>query len=187
MIIKNGATPTLILYFVSTADYYTAAEGVAPVVEISKAGGAFAAATNSPATEISDGFYKIALTATETNTDGIIAVRAYVDASGSPDSDYSIWIDTHEVTSGVPILIDDTTAAALMDRMARRHVADIESSSDGDTLDLESLYGLLCKMVVGTQRTGSSLEILKTDKETVLGTQTVGTGSGDPITSVVSN
>lgn len=187
MIIKNGATPTLILYFVLTADYYTAATGVAPVVKISKNGGAFATATNSPATEIGNGFYSLALTPSEAGTDGPLAVRAYVDASGSPDSDYSIWVDVHEVTSGVPILIDDTTAAALMDRMARRHVSDIESSSDGDTLSLESWYGLLCKMVVGIQRTGSNLEILETDKLTVLGTQTVGTGSGDPISSVVSN
>lgn len=184
MIIKNGATPTLILYFVSTADYYTAAEGVAPVVEISKAGGAFAAATNSPATEISDGFYKIALTATETNTDGIIAVRAYVDASGSPDSDYSIWIDTHEVTSGLPILIDATTGNKIADRVIRRNFEDACDSSDGDTKTFRSLLGGIAKLVNKVAISGSTMTIYEDDDSTALGTQTVGTGSGNPITSL---
>jgi hypothetical protein len=46
-----------------------AVTGLTPTVTLSKNSGAFGAATNSPV-EVSGGFYKVALTATETNTNG---------------------------------------------------------------------------------------------------------------------
>jgi hypothetical protein len=75
MQITSGTTPVIVFLLVSTADDKTAVTGSAPTVVLSKAGGAFTAATNA-VTEISLGFYKLTLTATETNTAGALAVVA---------------------------------------------------------------------------------------------------------------
>jgi hypothetical protein len=89
MQITSGTTPTIVILLVSTADDKTAITGVTPTVTLSKAGAAFAAATNAPS-EIASGFWKIALTATETNTAGALIVRAT--ATGADE-----WRDIHQV------------------------------------------------------------------------------------------
>lgn len=89
MQITQGTTPTVVFLLVSSTDDKTAATGKTPTVTLSKAGGAFAAATNSPS-EIGSGFYKVALTATETNTAGALALLAT--ATGCDD-----WRDIHQV------------------------------------------------------------------------------------------
>ena len=73
--IANGSTPVAVVLMVATADGTTAVTGITPAVEVSKNGGAFAAATNS-VSEIANGWYKVTLTATETNTNGPLIVRA---------------------------------------------------------------------------------------------------------------
>ena len=89
MQITSGTTPTILILLVSTTDDRTAVTGVTPTVTLSKAGGAFAAATNAPA-EVSSGFWKIALTALETGTVGALAVLAT--ATGADP-----WRDIHQV------------------------------------------------------------------------------------------
>lgn len=89
MQITSGTTPTIVFVLVSSTDDKTAATGKAPTVTLSKAGGAFAAATNA-VSEVGSGFYKVALTATETNTAGALAVIAT--ATGCDD-----WRDIHQV------------------------------------------------------------------------------------------
>ena len=89
MQITPGTTPTLVFLLVSSVDDKTALTGATPTVTLSKAGGAFAAATNA-ASEISAGFYKVALTATETNTTGALAIIAT--ATGADP-----WRDIHQV------------------------------------------------------------------------------------------
>lgn len=89
MQITSGTTPTIVFLLVSSTDDKTAVTGVTPTVTISKAGGAFAACSNSPA-EISAGFYKIALTAGETGSAGALAILAT--ATGA-----DAWRDIHQV------------------------------------------------------------------------------------------
>lgn len=89
MQITSGTTPTVVFLLVNSSDDKTAATGTTPTVTISKAGGAFATATN-PAAEIGNGFYKVALTATETNTVGALAILA---TATSCDA----WRDIHQV------------------------------------------------------------------------------------------
>ncbi len=89
MQISQSTTPTVVFLLVLSTDDRTAATGLTPTVTISKAGGAFAAASNSPA-EISGGFYKIALTAGETGTVGALAILAT--ATGA-----DAWRDIHQV------------------------------------------------------------------------------------------
>lgn len=91
MQITQSSTPTVLFLLVSSLDDKTALTGATPTVTLSKNGGAFSAATNS-AVEISAGFYKIALTATETNTVGPLALIATA-------TNADVWRDIHEVTA----------------------------------------------------------------------------------------
>lgn len=70
---------------VLSSDHVSPATGKTVTVNISKAGGAFAAATNTPATEIANGWYKIAFTTTETNTLGDFSINCTASASDNTD------------------------------------------------------------------------------------------------------
>ena len=89
MQIAQNSTPVLVFLLVDADDGRTAETGAAPTVTLSKNGGAFAAATNS-VTEIGSGFYKVTLTATETNTLGALVIVA--SATGT-----DVWRDIHQV------------------------------------------------------------------------------------------
>jgi hypothetical protein len=89
MQITSGTTPVIVFLMVSSTDDKTAVTGLTPAVTLSKAGGAFAAATNA-VSEIGSGFYKVTLTATESNTVGALAVIAT--ATGA-----DAWRDIHQV------------------------------------------------------------------------------------------
>lgn len=91
MQILNGSTPVIPILMVDATDGATAETGLTLTVEVSKNGGAFAAATNSAA-EISDGWYTVTLTATETGTDGPLLIRAT--GTGAAE-----WRDYHQVYS----------------------------------------------------------------------------------------
>lgn len=112
MQITNATTPTLVFLLVSSTDDKTAVTGVTPTVQLSKNGGAFVGATNSPS-EIANGWYKVALTTTETNTDGALIIRAT--GTGADE-----WRDVHQVLTTNPanvvsIANNAITAAAIAD------------------------------------------------------------------------
>lgn len=75
MQIVQGTASTLLLLMVSTVDDKTAVTGATVTAQISKGGGAFVATTNSPV-EVGLGFYRVALTAAETDTLGQLAIVA---------------------------------------------------------------------------------------------------------------
>lgn len=122
MQITNATTPTLVFLLVSSSDDKTAVTGVTPTVQLSKNGGAFAAATNSPS-EIANGWYKVALTATETNTDGALIVRAT--GTGADE-----WRDVHQVLTTNPANVVSiannaiTAAAIAADAITAAKIAD---------------------------------------------------------------
>jgi hypothetical protein len=103
MDIDNGSTPTLVFLLVDATDDETAETGLSPVVQISKNGGGFTNTTNS-ATAISNGWYKVVLTATETNTNGPLICRSVV--AGTTDE----WRDVHQVITPVATTAQLTTA-----------------------------------------------------------------------------
>lgn len=72
---KNVEKAAFPIYMVLSSDHVTAATGKTVAVAISKDGGAFGAATNTPATEVSGGFYKITLAAADVNCD-TLAIKA---------------------------------------------------------------------------------------------------------------
>lgn len=67
---------------VQSADHITGLTGASPTVTLSKAGGSFASAGGT-VTEVSSGWYKIALTTTDTNTLGDLAFHVTA-GSGDP-------------------------------------------------------------------------------------------------------
>ncbi len=72
--VKNVALNNVTFFLVSNGDHITPAPGLTSITcEISQDGGAFAACTNS-AVEISDGYYRVNLTAAEMNAD-LITLR----------------------------------------------------------------------------------------------------------------
>ena len=107
MLIENGATPRLPILMVDATDDETAETALTVSVQISKNGGAFAATTNSPV-EVGNGWYYVILTATETDTDGPLLLRAT--AAGADE-----WRDYHQVftdlSADVIAISGDTTAA----------------------------------------------------------------------------
>ena len=81
-IIKQSTTYTRVFLLVQSADHVSGLTGASPTVSLSKAGGSFAAAGGT-ITEIANGFYKIALTATDTGTLGDLAFHCTA-ASADP-------------------------------------------------------------------------------------------------------
>lgn len=80
----QSATYTRMFLLVLTSDHISAATGKSPVVNLSKAGGAFGAAGGT-VTEVSGGWYKVALTTTDTNTLGDLAFHVTEASSDSTD------------------------------------------------------------------------------------------------------
>lgn len=74
--------------------------------------------------------------------------------------------------------------AKIADAVLRRNVSNIEGSSDGDSLALGSLYGLV-QAILEWAISGTTLTIYKNDGVTSLGTKTVTPAAGaDPISGV---
>lgn len=194
--IENGTTPVVVFVLVDATDDETAETGLSPTVNISKNGGSFAATTNS-ASEIAQGFYKVTLTATETDTDGPLAL--YASAAGTnifrdiyyvetqPDSTLGSGTLTSiadEVNAGEPTL-STATLNTIADHVLRRAMDNARASSDGDTVEKQSLLGALSKMVNKTALSGSTLTVYEEDNTTSFFTQTVTTDSNAaPVTSV---
>ena len=127
MQIVNGSTPTIVFYLVDETDSETPETGLTPTVSISKAGGNFATATNSAAQVFESdgttgtGWYKVALTASETDTDGALIFRA--SASGA-----ELWQDAHEVYTEIPADVTTLTASLPEVTVADANVREIAAT-----------------------------------------------------------
>ena len=84
---KKAALNTFSFTMISSTDHVSAATGKTVTVAISKDGAAFSNATNTPATEIANGFYQITLTAAEMDATNI-AVKCT--ATGCDQRNFSI-------------------------------------------------------------------------------------------------
>ena len=61
-------------YLTDKADHFTGMPGLTPTLSISKRGGPFVTSTNT-VTEISDGWYSVAITAADTDTIGDLIIK----------------------------------------------------------------------------------------------------------------
>ena len=89
VVLMSSATQPLLFRMVSEVDQYTPVTGLSPTVLISKNGGSF----TSPAgavTEISNGWYKVAGNATDTNTLGPLVLHATGTGAAPYDEKYLV-------------------------------------------------------------------------------------------------
>ena len=184
MIIINGDTPTIAFLMVDATDGETPETGLTPTVYLSKNGGTAATSTNSAA-EIDStnlpGWYSLALTATETGTDGPLIV--YADSGSTTKT----WYDVHQVLTTLPTELSGTMLNALADYVLKRPFASAEASSNGDggtSPDAQTLLGIIAKQMGRTKNNAGTLQIFESDLTTVWASQSLTTGSGDPVTEV---
>src|SRR5712691_10967111 len=83
--LKQSTTYTRMFKMIDSADHFSKKTGLTCTVNISKAGDSFAAA-GATITEVANGWYKAALTTTDTNTLGDLAY--YITATGADDTDF---------------------------------------------------------------------------------------------------
>jgi hypothetical protein len=122
-------------------------------------------------------------------TDSLEAIRdrgdaAWITATGfSTHSASDVWaVGTRTITGGTigTLSTDTITAAAISaagankiaDHVRRRTQANVEASSDGDSLSLSSEYGAIQQMQESSV-SGGTLTVRRTDGSTSLGTKTL--------------
>lgn len=165
MIIEKGGTPTIVFLLVDAEDYSTPVTEAQPSVAVSKNGGEFAPASGT-AEEIGFGWYRIVLTAEETDTDGPLILRAYAEGT-------SEWRDIMQVYSNFMAVLMEEMFDRVADHVLRRHFSAAATSAHGDEKTFRSLLGAVAKDVNRVELSGSVLSIFEADDATVLGTQTV--------------
>jgi len=106
MLIQQSTTAYPIMFFMTdSTDHVTGKTGLTPTVTISKAAGAFASPSGA-VTEVSNGWYKVAGNATDSNTLGVLCLHAT--GTGADPTDMIIG----EVVAFNPQLNFSGTAAA---------------------------------------------------------------------------
>ena len=82
------------------------------------------------------------------------------------------------------VVLSAATCNKIADHVRRRTQANVEASSDGDTLSLLSLYGVI-QQIQESNAVGTTLTVYRTDGTTSLGTRTLATDpAADPVTGV---
>jgi hypothetical protein len=117
-IIKDSIDRALVFFMADSVDHVTGKAGLAPAVQISKNGGAFAAPAGA-ITEIGAGFYKLTPDAADTDTLGILALSAT--AAGADHAAMAFAIVDNLVTlihsEAVPGAYANGTAGAAIGRL----------------------------------------------------------------------
>lgn len=96
MLIKQSTTYTRTFFMVDASDHVSPKTGLTVTVTISKAGGSFGAAGGT-VTEVANGWYKIALTTTDTNTVGDLSYHCT--ATAADDTDFSDQVTAGDLAS----------------------------------------------------------------------------------------
>lgn len=133
-----GAKTTWLFHLCLSADG-TDATGLVPVVTISKAGAAFGAA-GGVVTEIAGGWYKIAFTATDLNTLGVLAIKVAVATADTLQ-------ETAQVIAQDPYLIDP---GAISDGTAQAGAATTITLAAGESAVDHTLEGTIVRLTGGT-------------------------------------
>src|SRR6185312_7745846 len=97
-LLKQSTAYTRMFLMVLSSDHVSPATGKTITVNLSKAGGSFAAAGGT-ITEVADGWYQIALTTTDTGTLGDLACNCT--ASGCDNTDFADQVVAIDFTDGV--------------------------------------------------------------------------------------
>lgn len=147
-LLKQSTVYTRVFLMVQSSDHVSGIAGATVAVSLSKAGGAFAAAGGT-VSEIGNGFYKIALTAADTNTLGDLAFHAT--ATGADPTDFIDQVAANILGDALPANVVQWNGGAVA-APASAGIPDVNvknwnnhaALSDGNNLpkvDLEDIAG----------------------------------------------
>jgi hypothetical protein len=107
---KQSVAYTRMILMIDSTDHFSPKTGLTVTVTLSKAGGSFAAAGGT-VTEVANGFYKIVLTTTDTNTVGDLAFHCTATGADNTDFTDQIWVRdladlAYPATSGRSMVVD---------------------------------------------------------------------------------
>src|SRR5262245_55007374 len=108
-VLKQSTTYSRMFKLISSTDHISAKTGAGSTatVNISKAGGTFAAAAGA-VSEISNGWYKCALTTADTGTLGELAF--YITATGADDTDFVDQVTGNILGDTLPVNVTQINA-----------------------------------------------------------------------------
>lgn len=168
MILKQSTAYTRMLLMIDSTDHVTGKTGLTVTVTLSKAGGAFAAAGGT-ITEVSSGWYKIALTTTDTNTLGELAFHCTGTAADPTD-----FVDTvsarinddmaYPATTGRSMVVD---ASGLVDANAVK-IGPTGSGTSQTARDIGA--SVLLSTGTGTGQLDFTSGVVKANLAQILGT-----------------
>lgn len=181
-ILKQSTAATVMLGpFVDATDGFTAETALTisqADIRLSKNGAAFAQTNNSAgATHGENGWFSVPLDTTDTNTVGRLTV-AVSESGARPVFHEYLVLSASLYDSLFGTNLADAVVQKIAHIVLRRTMANTEAASDGDTLNLSSLYGLV-QMLQEFLISGTTLTTYKTDGTTSLGTKTLTKTSGD--------
>jgi hypothetical protein len=144
--LKQSTTYTRAFLLVGSADHITGLTGASPSVSLSKAGGTFAAAGGA-VTEIANGWYKIALTTTDTGTLGDLAY--HITAPSADPTDFVDQVVGNILGDTLPANVTQISGSAVSTTAAQLGVnvvnynghAAVTDANNLPKVDLEDIAG----------------------------------------------
>ena len=121
----------------------------------------------------------------EMNARTLLAAN-YFDPAVDAVANVTLVATTTNLTNNTPeATVNAATANQIADHVIRRSWANVEASSDGDTIAFRSLLGAVAKLVNKVAVSGTDLLTYRDDDSTVLGTQALTTdAAAEPITAM---
>ena len=115
-----------------------------------------------------------------------LLAASYFDPAADAVANVTLVATTTDLTNNTPeATVNAATANQIADHVIRRSWANVEASSDGDTIAFRSLLGAVAKLVNKVAVSGTDLLTYRDDDSTVLGTQALTTdASAEPITAM---
>lgn len=167
-ILKQSTTYTRAFLLVQSSDHVTGLTGASATVTISKAGGSFASAGGT-VTEIANGWYKIALTTTDTSTLGDLAY--HVSASSADPTDFVDQVTSLILGDAVALQADQAVNVTKVNgtsQTARDLGASVLISSGTGTGQLDVTSGVIksnLAQILGTALTETAGQIAAAFKQ----------------------
>jgi hypothetical protein len=189
MIIKQGtATKHIPFFMVDSANHISGKAGLAPTVTISKNCGAFVTPAGA-VTEIGSGWYRIAASATDSNTLGSLLVHAI--ATGADPIDDRHEVEVFDLDSAT-VTVGDKTGFSLAPEYNAAKTASSQASVDAvkikvDNLPSDPASAAAINASFATVNSGISGIRGQTDKFSFVGTDVRATLDSEPVAIVLDS
>lgn len=193
-LLKQSTAYTRMFLMVDSADHFTGKTGLTVTVTLSKAGGSFASAGGT-VTEVSSGWYKIALTTTDTNTLGDLAYHCTATGADATDfADQVIALDLADaVRAGLTALPNATAGANTGLPVVGTQIPNATAAANGGLPTVDSTNSVKIQTPLKRNTALNNFEFLMYDTTgspatglTVTGTRSIDGGTPASTTNSVS-